>query len=63
MTKEVLVTIRLQFEASAANENNEFENFAVFTHLRMAEKNTNTVHGMTEFYSKQTGNLSSECRP
>ena len=56
-TDEIFITAKMAFESRVANEDDNFENFAVYTHLRVLqlEDEPGYVSGLTEFHSNNTG--------
>ena len=56
-TDEIELTAKMLFVSSAANDDENFENFAIFSHLRViqAEGESGYVSGLTEFHSNNTG--------
>lgn len=56
-TEEIYLTAKMTFEASVAHSDNDFENFAVYSHMRIiqADGESGYISGLTEFHSNNTG--------
>lgn len=51
---EVSLSAKMKFKPSVANDDEDFDNFAIYSHLQVKDK-TGLIHGFTEFFSTETG--------